>query len=102
MKIKKKSKKKSKNMKAAPKPLPVNQNDRMNFFIVIGIILLVNILIYFTAFPKFDDIAAADLKPGSASRASFFKIIVIVVTDIFLFITVSMTLSRRSARHKKQ
>ena len=95
-----KIKKKSKNKKAAPKPLPVNQNDRMNFFIVIGIILLVNILIYFTAFPKFDDIAASDQNPGSASRASFFKLIVIVVTDIFLFITVSMILSRRSKNVK--
>ena len=95
-----KIKKKSKNRKAAPKPLPVNQNDRTNFFIVIAVILVVNILLYFTAFPKFDDIAAADLKPGSASRASFFKIIVIVVTDIFLFITVSMTLSRRSKNVK--
>jgi len=97
MKIKKKSKKKE----AAPKTLPPNQNDRMNFFIVIAVILVVNILIYFTAFPKFDDIAATDLKPGSASRADFFKIIVIVVTDIFLFITVSMTLSRRSAKRNK-
>ena len=102
MKIKKKSTGKIKNKKASPGTLPAENSDRRNIIIVICIILLVNILLYFTAFPMFDNIAAADLKPNAASRASFFKIIVIVVTDIFLFITVSMFLSRRAIRNKKQ
>ena len=88
MKIKKKK-------AVSKKTLSIGQNDRMNFYIVIGVIILVNILLYFTAFPTFDEIAAADMRSGAASRASFFKIIVIVVTDIFLFVTVSMCLSRR-------
>ena len=93
MKIKKKK-------TAVKHTLPVEQTDRRNFFIVIGIILLVNLLLYFTAFPTFDDMAAADPKPTAASGAVFLKLIVIVVTDAFLFVTFSMVLSRRSAKRK--
>lgn len=103
MKIKKKSKKKSKNKKAAAiKTLPIDNSDRWNLFIVTGIILLVNILIYFTAFPTFDDIAAADQNHDAASRATFVKLTVIVVTDIFLFVTLSMILARRAKDRKKR
>ncbi len=89
---------KIKKRKAAAKTLPIKQNDRRDFFIVIGIVLLVNLLIFLTAFPAFDDIVAADLNPDAASRATFLKLTVIVVTDIFLFVTLSMILSRRKKR----
>ena len=87
-----------KNKTAAKQTLPVEQTDRRNFFIVIGIILLVNLLLYFTAFPSLDDMAAANPKQNAASGAVFLKLIVIVVTDAFLFVTLSMILSRRNKR----
>ena len=100
MKIKKKGKKKGQKKKAPQKSGSAGLTDRTNFFIVIGIILLVNLLIYFTAFPTFDDMAAIGSNPDAESRATFIKLTVIVVTDAFLFVTLSMVLSRRSAKRK--
>ena len=95
MKIKKK---KATNKKS----LARKQSDRKNFFIVISVILLVNILLFFTALPKLDGIAATGSSPEAAAGiASFLKVIVIVVTDILLFVPLSMILSRRSAKHIK-
>jgi len=89
---------KIKNRKAAAKTLPINQKDRMNLFIVIGIILLVDLLIYFTAFPMIEDIAAGGPNSGSAEGAFFLKATSIIATDIFIFVTLSMILSRRKKR----
>ena len=82
------------------KPLPVNFSDRTNFLIVIAVILLVNTLMYFTAFPMIENITAGG--PDSAQGSFFLKATSIVATDIFLFVTLSMILSRRSARHEKR
>ena len=81
------------------KSLAREQSDRKNFFIVIFVILLVNILLFFTVFPKLDDIAAIGSNPDASSRATFIKLTVIVVTDAFLFVTLSMILSRRSSKN---
>ena len=94
MKIKKKKK------AASKKKVPIEQTDRRNFFIVIGIILLVNILIYFTAFPMIENITVGG--PDSAQGSFFLKATSIVATDIFLFVTLSMILARRSAKNKKR
>lgn len=102
MKIKKKGNKKGQGKKAPQKSGPEGLTDRMNFIIVIGVILLVNVLLYFTAFPALDGIAAVDDKPDAASRIIFVKLTVTVVTDAIIFVTLSMILSRRSANRKKQ
>ena len=82
------------------KSLARKQSDRRNFFIVVCLILLVDILLFFTALPKLEDIAAIGSNPDAESRATFIKLTVIVVTDTFLFVTLSMVLSRRSAKRK--
>jgi uncharacterized membrane protein YhaH (DUF805 family) len=83
------------------KSLARKQSDRMNFYIVIGIILLANLLLFLTTFPKLDDMAAIGSNPDAESRATFLKLTVIVVTDAFLFVILSMILSRRSAKRNK-
>ena len=84
------------------KKLPVEQTDRRNFFIVVCVILLVNILIYFTAFPILEHMAADRHGSYSAEGSVFLKITVIVVTDIFLFVTLLMILSRSSSKNIKR
>ena len=96
MKIKKKKK------KGVKKTILHKQSDRTNFFIVAGVIALVNILIYFTAFPSIDSITAAGPDSGSAQGSFFVKAASMIAADIFLFVTLSMILSRMSAKRKKR
>lgn len=95
MKIKKKK-------RSIKKAVSHKQSDRTNFYIVAGVIVLVNILIYFTAFPAIDSVTAPAPGSGSSQGSFFVKAATMIAADIFLFVTLSMILSRMSSNRKKQ
>ncbi len=76
--------------------------DRNIFWLVIIIILITDLLLMYTAFPAIDNMMAAGMDPGRADSPLMFKVTMLVIIDIFLFVTLYMFFSRRQAKNRKK
>ncbi len=74
---------------------PKKGKERNIFSLVILFILLTDLLLMLYAVPGIDDMMATSLEPDSAEKALMFKTTLVIVIDVFLFVTLFMFLSRR-------
>ncbi len=88
------AKKIKKRVSAQKKKPAMQESERIAVFVAVAVILVVDVLLFLTVFPIIDDKSFLTTDYGSGGILVF-KIIMIMVVDIALFIISFLAVSRR-------
>ena len=93
--------KKIKKKAVQKKRMDMHDNERTAVFAAVAVVIIVDVLLFLMAFPMMDASMPVTEDYGSGG-IMVFKIIVVMVVDIALFIPIYMALSRRSKTDRKK